>query len=145
MSAALEATPGHDGASQSQHQPGAKQAFDAAAHMRRVSVQQQANSKDARVAERAAAEIQKMGISRKRTSAADYRAARRASTIGASAVSKCNGESARPCVWKSLIKGNDVGNGAAYHTGIIGASALSIRQLDMEFWLRDQMLSTHRR
>jgi serine/threonine protein kinase len=45
VSAALEATPGHDGASQSQHQPGAQQAFDAAAHMRRVSVQQQANSK----------------------------------------------------------------------------------------------------
>jgi serine/threonine protein kinase len=45
VSAALEATPGHDGASQSQHQPGAAAAFDAAAHMRRVSVQQQANSK----------------------------------------------------------------------------------------------------
>ena len=49
VSAALEATPGHEGASQSQHQPGAQQAFDAAAHMRRVSVQQQANSKVRRV------------------------------------------------------------------------------------------------
>ena len=49
VSAALEATPGHEGASQSQHQPGAQQAFDAAAHMRRVSIQQQANSKVRRV------------------------------------------------------------------------------------------------
>jgi hypothetical protein len=41
---------------------------------------------DVRTAERAAAEIQKMGIGGKRMSAADYRAARRAGTIGASAV-----------------------------------------------------------
>lgn len=41
---------------------------------------------DVRSAERAAVEIQKMGIGGKRMSAADYRAARRAGTIGASAV-----------------------------------------------------------
>jgi hypothetical protein len=48
-----------------------------------------------RTAERAAAEIQKMGIGGKRMSAADYRAARRAGTIGASAVR----------VWRTAVEG----------------------------------------
>ena len=51
--------------------------------------------KDVRTAERAAAEIQKMGIGGKRMSAADYRAARRAGTIGASAVGSHNGDAAQ--------------------------------------------------
>lgn len=87
VSAALETTPGHDGASQSQHQPGATAAFDAAAHMRRVSIQQQANSSAAKsaAAGKAAPEVAAGGG--KRMSAAEYRAARRAGKIVPSTVS----------------------------------------------------------
>ena len=45
VSTALEATPEHDGTSHSQHQPGVQQSFDTTAHMRRMSIQQQASTK----------------------------------------------------------------------------------------------------
>jgi hypothetical protein len=56
-------------------------------HPCQSDLMKQIMTQDARVAERASAEIQKMGIAGKKMSAADYRAARRAGTIGPSAVS----------------------------------------------------------